>query len=86
MQEYKVYSTTNIGLFTNLINGLKTIEKDINEKQRQEAEDQGLVLLRRSTNPNMNFYKFEECRHTTFLQATHVRRANFKCNQCLIAW
>lgn len=84
MQEYKVYSTTNIGLFTNLINGLKTIEKDINEKQRQEAEDQGLVLLSRSTNPNMNFYKFEDCRHTTFLQATHVRRANFKCNQCFI--
>lgn len=82
---YKIYSNTNVGMFSNLLKGLEKIEGCCNQKQIEEAAQMGLELISRSTNPNMNLYRFEDCNHTAFLQPTHVRRGNFKCNQCLLS-
>lgn len=80
---YKIYSNTSIKMFSNLVNGVDRTEKSVNEKQKAEAKEMGLELVSRSTDPNMNFYKFADCGHTAFMQATHIRRGAFKCNQCL---
>lgn len=80
---YRIYSNTSVKVFSNLVNGIHEVNTPINEKHRIEAEQVGLSLLFRSTDPNMNFYKFKSCKHTAFMQPTHVRRNSFKCNQCL---
>lgn len=77
-----MYSKFNKGLFTDLVEGIKTIDKPVNQSQLEEAKLVGLELLKRSNNPNYNFYKFTECSHTAFLQPTHVRRNNFECKTC----
>lgn len=77
-----MYSKFNKGLFTDLVEGIKTIDKPVNQSQLEEAKLVGLELLKRSNNPNYNFYKFTECNHTAFLQPTHVRRNNFECKTC----
>lgn len=79
-----MYSKFNKGLFTNLIDGIKTIDKPINQSQANEASLVGLVLLKRSNNPNYNLYRFVECGHTAYMQPTHVRRNNIECKTCLL--
>lgn len=80
---YKIYSNTSVKMFSNLVNGVDRTEKPVNEKQKAEAKEMGLELISRSTDPNLNFYKFKDCGHTAFMQPTHIRRGAFKCNQCL---
>lgn len=79
-----MYKKYNYGLFTNLIDGLETISKPVNLKQVEEADFIGLTLIKRSNDPNMNLYKFNNCGHTQFLQPTHVRRNNVKCLTCFM--
>ncbi len=80
--EYKIYSKFNKGLFVNLIKGIKTIDKPLNESQVKEAKEVGIELLKRSSSANYNLYKFTKCGHTAFLQPTHVRRNNIDCKTC----
>lgn len=77
-----MYKKFNKGLFTDLIEGIKTTDKPVNQSQLEEAKEVGLDLLKRSNNPNYNFYKFNGCGHTAFLQPTHVRRNNVECKTC----
>lgn len=41
-----------------------------------------MVLIKRTTNPNVNQYKILECGHVAYLQPTHVRREQFVCVTC----
>ena len=81
---YKRYDTFYAGLFTGLVNGIKQTSKEVSETHRVEAEENGLELLTRTNRPGYNFYKFKECGHKRYLQATHVRRGNVKCNTCKV--
>jgi len=57
-------------------------------KQEQEAEDIGLVLVHKANKsfgksyPNYNLYRFKSCNHEQYFQPTHVRRNNIVCKQC----
>ena len=75
---YNRYDTFYAGLFTGLVNGIKQTSKEVSETHKVEAEENGLELLTRTTRPGYNFYKFKECGHKRYLQATHVRRGNAK--------
>lgn len=82
MEKYKKYSTFRKGMFSDEIKGLTTIDKKINLSQATEALTHGLTLLKRSTNPNYNLYRFNACGHEQFAQPTHVRRDNVVCSTC----
>jgi len=57
-------------------------------KQEQEAEDIGLVLVHKADKSfgksyqNYNLYRFKSCNHEQYFQPTHVRRNNIVCQQC----
>lgn len=61
----------------------------MNKKHEQEAIDIGLTLiseipLNRNGVDDFNYklYKFNNCTHEQYLQPTHVRRNNVRCNTC----
>jgi hypothetical protein len=84
MNEYKKYKPFNVGLFTYLTRGISETDKPINESQSIEATEQGLTLLSRTSDPNHNKYKFNDCGCTQYIQPTHVRRGNTKCKTCFL--
>lgn len=85
MSNYKRLGNFNSGLLTNLERGLEPLDKPVLEKQKQEAESYCLDVLSKSSIPNYNLYKFKKCGHTAYLQATHVRSGNFKCDTCFLS-
>lgn len=72
----------NAGIITNLVNNLSFKDSKISSKQHEEALENGLVALYRTTDPNVNAYLKIDCNHTCFLQPTHVRRNSFTCKTC----
>ena len=79
---YKILKPFNKGLFTDVVSGLFAVQKPITDKQQAEARNCNLTVLSKSTDPNLNLYKFNSCGHTAFLQPTHVRRKNVSCKTC----
>jgi len=84
VNNYKRLGVFNSGLLTNLSDGLFPVTKSISDKQSLEANQSGLTLVSKSSNPNYNLYKFTTCNHTAFLQPTHVRRKAFRCETCYL--
>lgn len=59
----------------------------MNEKHKQEALHQGLLLLSdrgvdNGLTSNYKKYKFINCGHEEFFQPQHIRRGNFECKTC----
>lgn len=84
MNTYKRYGCFSSGCLADASTGLLPIDKEVNPSQQAEASLAGLVLLKRSTDPNYNLYRIKSCGHTQYIQPTHVRRKNFKCRTCLL--
>jgi hypothetical protein len=83
MQGYKRFQCFQKGFLSNLSeDAIKVTYKPISQGQFEEGKKVGVTLLNRTTNPNYNLYRFEVCGHSQFLQPTHVRRNNIKCNTC----
>lgn len=82
MQECVRYKPFNKGLFDGAVNGPHRHIRPITEKQRIEADLVGLDVICSSTDPNKNLYKYRDCGHLEYLQPTHVRRNNFRCDTC----
>lgn len=72
------------GFVTEKINKLEPVLKPITDKQIEEAKQVGLTCISKSTDPNKNLYKFNDCGHFAYLQPTHVRRNSFVCVTCYV--
>lgn len=66
---------------------MREIELETGLKRIDEAEVVGLeyikrIILEDGKKGNYCLYRFPSCGHEQKIQATHVRRNNFKCEQC----
>jgi hypothetical protein len=55
----------------------------ITKKHIKEAKAVGLTLIGEGKNAQYRTYRFNECKHEQEIVISHVRRNEFRCNQCL---
>lgn len=91
MNNYKRYTNSHAGLFTNLASHKRsdTIKIDesrpLDEKQVKEALEKGLVQLAKTSDRCYGYYRMQ-CGHNSFLHYGAIRKAkssDFSCKTCL---